>query len=46
MNDIYYIDNMVKLQIEIGEESYYKLLKMKGTKRTWTKFLEDEVINE
>jgi len=35
---------MVKLQIEIEEESYYKLLKLKGTKRTWAKFLEEELL--
>ena len=28
IDNIYNIDNMVKLQIEIEEESYYKLLKL------------------
>jgi len=35
---------MVKLQIEMDEDSYYKLLKLKGTKRTWAKFLKEELL--
>jgi len=35
---------MMKLQIEIEEESYYKLFKTQMNKRTWAKFLEKELL--
>lgn len=38
--------NMVMLQIKIEEENYYALLKIKGTKRSWAKFLKEEILGK
>ena len=34
---------MVKLQIDVDEDLYYKLLRLKGTKRSWVDFLREEL---
>lgn len=46
MYDIINIDNMVKMQFDIDDESYYRLSALKGTKRSWAKFLKEELLNE
>ena len=40
---IIYIPYMVKLQIDVDEDLYYKLLRLKGTKRSWVDFLREIV---
>lgn len=37
---------MVKLQIDVEEDEYYKLLKLKGTKRSWAIFLKEEILDK
>lgn len=37
---------MITLQIPVDEETYLKLLKLKGTKRSWAQFLKEELLDE
>lgn len=34
---------MVTLQIVVDDETYFALLKKKGTKRSWAEFLKEEI---
>ena len=37
-------EDKVMLQIPMPKKEYYQLLEMKGTKRSWTEFLIEEVL--